>query len=224
MDQECGDHICEERECEPLECVEYDPIAGKELQPHDEGGRRHHQPDRSYRPPRQQRATRRDRAEVGADVDSVRNHHRKDAEADQPGRELAAKAESEPDTRVQRNSRAELLHRNHERESEQRRPEDAEAKRDPALRKAPMPTGPSYRPGDEAWPQDLQEALGAHPPGGANARLRGGRTAGGRHIIGLRRRFEELVFRRLDIRAELHALESRVVDIALGSQRAYFPG
>jgi hypothetical protein len=35
-------------------------------------------------------------------------------------------------------------------------------------------------------------------------------------------RFEELGFRRLDIWAELHPLESWVVDVALGSQLAYF--
>ena len=147
---------------------------------------------------------------------------REDAEADQPGRELAAKTESEPDTRVQCNPRAELLHRDHEWESEQRRPEDAEAKLGAGLRVgADAARVVITRPGDEAWPQDLQEGLGAHPPGGANARLRGGRTAGDRHLIGFRRRFEELVFRRLDVWAELHALESRVVDVPTGR---YFPG
>jgi hypothetical protein len=66
--------------------------------------------------------------------------------------------------------------------------------------------------------------FGARPPGGANARLRGGRTSGGGHLVGLRRRFEEFVFGRLDVRAELHAPESGVVDLALGSQRALFSG
>jgi hypothetical protein len=37
-------------------------------------------------------------------------------------------------------------------------------------------------------------------------------------------RFEELAIRRLDVRAELHTLQSWVVDIALGSQPVYFPG
>jgi len=36
------------------------------------------------------------------------------------------------------------------------------------------------------------------------------------------RRFDELGFRRLDIRAEIHPLESWVVDVALGCQPAYF--
>src|SRR5665811_186495 len=75
------------------------------------------------------------------------------------------------------------------------------------------------RPGDEAWPQDLQEALGAHPPGGANARRRGGRTAGGRHIVGVRRPFVELVCRRRDARAELHALGSAWTGARTSSRR-----
>src|ERR1700694_396724 len=80
------------------------------------------------------------------------------------------------------------------------------------------------RPGDEAWPQDLQETLGAEAPRRANAGLGGGRTPGCRHITTLMRRFEELAFRRLDVRAELHALKSRVFDLVLGSQRAPFSG
>jgi hypothetical protein len=41
---------------------------------------------------------------------------------------------------------------------------------------------------------------------------------------GSRVAFEELGFRRFDIRAELHPLESSVVDVALGSHPAHFPG
>jgi len=102
-------------------------------------------------------------------------------------------------------------------------PEDAEAKLGAGLRVgADAARVVVTCPGDEAWPQDLQETFEALAPGSANAGLRGGRSAGGRYITTLIRRFEELAFRGLDIRAELHPLESGVVDVALGCQPAYF--
>ena len=122
MDDDARRDIREQRERQPLEDLEDGAVREEQLQAEDQRRHRRHEPQLRDRSPGKQRPGGRDRTQVGARVDRVGDEERKDARADEPRRELAAQRGAEPDAGVQRDSRAQLLHRGHQREGEQRGP------------------------------------------------------------------------------------------------------
>src|SRR5438309_1638315 len=115
-------------------------------------------------PPRAACAARRssDGRELGADVEGVGGEQPENRGADQRAGELASKTGTQPDPGLQRDARAQFLHRAHQREGEQRQPEEAVAKLASDLRVRPDATGVVVAGAcDQSWAEQLQEADGA---------------------------------------------------------------
>ena len=157
--KEGGNDIGEQCERQPLENLEDRGIGGEDLERDDEERHRYDQPQRVNSPTRQQRTGRGHRPQVGADVERVGGEQSENGDADQPAREFATQARSQPDAGLKRDPRAQLLHRAHQRKGEERQPEQPVPKLAPDLGVGADAAGIVVAgAGDQPRAEPLQEA------------------------------------------------------------------
>jgi len=211
MGEECGDHIGEQRQREPLEDLEDGGIRDEELHPDDQQGNGHHQPECVDGAAREELPPGGHRAQIRSNIEGVRNQEPENPDADQPGGKLATQAHPQPHARLQRNTAAQLLDCRHQGESKEGGPQQAEAELAPDLRVGADPARVVVAcPGDEPRSKQLEKArrtalfrlLDAGPAGGRRA----ARGQVGRFLVML----DQLVARRL--RLWLHDGQDRVLD------------
>src|SRR5207245_6248531 len=152
-------HVGEQGQGQPLEDLEDRVVAGEDLHAQDERGDRDHQPDGLEGTARDQRSAGGDGAQVGADVDGVRDQQAEDGEADEPPWELAPEAGPQPLSSFEGDPGAQLLDGGHQGKGEERGPEQPQAELAADLGVGPDAAGVVVTgAGDEARPQRPEQA------------------------------------------------------------------
>src|SRR5438270_6507206 len=141
MREEGGYDVGEEGQGQPFENLEDGAVGDKQLHADDEDRDRDDQPQTVDGTSRQQCASGGDRSQVGADIERIGDQQPEDSSADQPSRELPPQADPETDSGVQGDPGAEFLYRAHQREGEERGPEQTVAKLAADLRVGPDAAG-----------------------------------------------------------------------------------
>src|SRR6202043_2498878 len=91
VDDDDGDHVGEESECQVLEAAKDDRVRELELHHPDEEGSGNEKPRGLHMAAGQQGSSGGDRAEVSTDIDGVRTEDQEDAGTDENRREFPAK-------------------------------------------------------------------------------------------------------------------------------------